>query len=171
MRGKKGGKGVGKGRHAHGRGSSGRACMREMRKPAWFEKFHWFVSSGGLLVLAGRDARQNELLVKRYLRASDLYVHADVHGAASLVIRYTRLCLLNLALLVYSSAAPIPPPDSPSCASVGSLVGSASLIIPPATATQHACLLEAVAQCESREMSRLPLTGVAWLAATTAEGK
>ena len=36
--------------------------------PARFEKFHWFISSENFLVLSGRDAQQNELLVKRYLR-------------------------------------------------------------------------------------------------------
>ncbi len=38
------------------------------RKPYWFERFHWFVSSENYLVLSGRDAQQNELLVKRYMR-------------------------------------------------------------------------------------------------------
>jgi predicted ribosome quality control (RQC) complex YloA/Tae2 family protein len=68
-----------------------RARIRQIRKKMWFEKFYWFVSSSGMLVLGGRDARQNELLVKRYLRASDLYVHADVHGASSIIIRSLAL--------------------------------------------------------------------------------
>jgi len=38
-------------------------------------------------VVSGRDAQQNELLVKRYLRAHDLYVHADLHGAATTIVR------------------------------------------------------------------------------------
>ena len=33
----------------------------------WFEKFIWFVSSENFLVLAGRDAQQNEMLVKRHM--------------------------------------------------------------------------------------------------------
>ncbi|MFH4974566.1 hypothetical protein AB6A40_001275 [Gnathostoma spinigerum] len=57
------------------------------RKQMWFEKFFWFVSSENYLVIGGRDAQQNELIVKRYLRANDLYVHADVRGASSVVIR------------------------------------------------------------------------------------
>lgn len=59
------------------------------RKVHWFERFHWFITREGLLVLSGRDAQQNELLVKRYLRKShgDLYVHADLHGAATCIIR------------------------------------------------------------------------------------
>lgn len=38
------------------------------RKAYWFERFHWFISSENYLVLSGRDAQQNELLVKRYMR-------------------------------------------------------------------------------------------------------
>lgn len=53
----------------------------------WFEKFNWFISSEGYLVLSGRDAQQNELLVKRYLRKGDVYVHADIAGAASCIVR------------------------------------------------------------------------------------
>mmetsp|Transcript_8825 Transcript_8825/g.17457 ORF Transcript_8825/g.17457 Transcript_8825/m.17457 type:complete len:1132 (-) Transcript_8825:100-3495(-) len=68
---------------------AGRRRVREQRKVNWFEKFLWFITSEGILVLAGRDAQQNELLVKKYLRAShgDIYVHADLHGAATCIVR------------------------------------------------------------------------------------
>ncbi|KHJ95055.1 hypothetical protein OESDEN_05006 [Oesophagostomum dentatum] len=57
------------------------------RKEMWFEKFTWFISSESYVVVCGRDATQNELLVKKYLRPEDIYVHAEAHGAASVVIR------------------------------------------------------------------------------------
>jgi predicted ribosome quality control (RQC) complex YloA/Tae2 family protein len=38
-------------------------------------------------VIGGRDAQQNELIVKRYMKQSDVYVHADLHGASSVVIK------------------------------------------------------------------------------------
>lgn len=60
------------------------------RKTLWFEKFHWFITSDNYLVLGGRDAQQNEQLVKRYLRPGDAYLHADVHGAASCILRAKR---------------------------------------------------------------------------------
>ena len=41
------------------------------RRKHWFEKFHWFITSDDYLVLGGRDAQQNEQLVKRYLRPGD----------------------------------------------------------------------------------------------------
>lgn len=37
------------------------------RKFYWFEKFYWFISSENYLVIGGRDAQQNELIVKRYV--------------------------------------------------------------------------------------------------------
>ena len=38
-------------------------------------------------MLSGRDAQQNEQLVKKYLRTGDAYVHADMHGASSCIVR------------------------------------------------------------------------------------
>ncbi|NWI08929.1 NEMF factor, partial [Crypturellus soui] len=68
--------------------------IQKARKVYWFEKFLWFISSENYLIIAGRDQQQNELIVKRYLRpgnvtflAGDIYVHADLHGATSCVIK------------------------------------------------------------------------------------
>ncbi|MGI0132562.1 MAG: ribosome rescue protein RqcH [Thermoplasmata archaeon] len=56
-------------------------------KPHWFEKHRWFLSSEGVVVIGGRDAASNDLIVRRYLNARDLYVHADIHGAASVIVK------------------------------------------------------------------------------------
>uniref|UniRef100_A0A8C7QUX1 Ribosome quality control complex subunit NEMF n=1 Tax=Oncorhynchus mykiss TaxID=8022 RepID=A0A8C7QUX1_ONCMY len=61
--------------------------IQKARKVYWFEKFLWFISSENYLTIAGRDQQQNEIIVKRYLRAGDIYVHADLHGATSCVIK------------------------------------------------------------------------------------
>ena len=58
------------------------------RKIHWFEKFHWFLTSEGVLVIGGRDAATNDLIVRRYLGVNDLYIHADVHGAASVIVKH-----------------------------------------------------------------------------------
>ncbi|CAF4458371.1 unnamed protein product, partial [Rotaria sp. Silwood2] len=63
------------------------ATVTKARKVFWFEKFYWFISSDNYIVLGGRDQQQNDLLVKRHLRAGDLYVHADLHGATSVIIK------------------------------------------------------------------------------------
>ena len=61
--------------------------LRPVRKQFWFEKFYYFISSDGYLVLGGKDAQQNEILYRRYLRKGDVYVHADLNGAASVIIK------------------------------------------------------------------------------------
>ncbi|WP_297065701.1 ribosome rescue protein RqcH [Thermococcus sp.] len=59
----------------------------ERRRKKWFEKFRWFISSEGFLVLAGKDASTNETLVKKHMTENDLYCHADVYGAPHVVIK------------------------------------------------------------------------------------
>lgn len=73
--------------------------LRPVRKQLWFEKFIYFISSDGYLVLGGRDAQQNEILYKRYLKKGDVYVHADLQRAASVIIKNNPS----------SPDAPIPP--------------------------------------------------------------
>ncbi|MFW9849942.1 MAG: ribosome rescue protein RqcH [Candidatus Thorarchaeota archaeon] len=57
------------------------------RKKRWYEKFRWFISSEGFLVLGGRDAKSNERLAKRQMSANDVFLHASVHGAPYVVIK------------------------------------------------------------------------------------
>ncbi|EME81343.1 uncharacterized protein MYCFIDRAFT_114319 [Pseudocercospora fijiensis CIRAD86] len=73
--------------------------LRPVRKQFWFEKFIYFISSDGYLVLAGRDDLQNEMLYRRHLRKGDVYVHADLNGASSVVIKNSP----------HTPCAPIPP--------------------------------------------------------------
>ena len=61
--------------------------LKKLSTPAWFEKFHWFISSDGYLVVGGRDAQQNEILVKRFMTQHDIFVHADIHGAPCVIIK------------------------------------------------------------------------------------
>jgi predicted ribosome quality control (RQC) complex YloA/Tae2 family protein len=56
-------------------------------KQFWFERYKWFVTSNGLLVLSGRDANTNDQLIKKHMKEQDVYVHADVHGAPSVIIK------------------------------------------------------------------------------------
>ncbi|MEW5748609.1 MAG: ribosome rescue protein RqcH [Candidatus Thermoplasmatota archaeon] len=56
-------------------------------KRFWFEKFRWFISSEGAVVLGGKDAKSNDLLVKKHLEPGDRYAHADMHGAPSVVVK------------------------------------------------------------------------------------
>ncbi|OPY35378.1 MAG: hypothetical protein A4E35_02441 [Methanoregula sp. PtaU1.Bin051] len=56
-------------------------------KKQWYHRFRWFVTSDGVVVLGGRDASQNEELVKKYMAGGDTFVHADVHGASVVLVK------------------------------------------------------------------------------------
>jgi predicted ribosome quality control (RQC) complex YloA/Tae2 family protein len=56
------------------------------RKKEWYEKFHWaFI--GEKVLIGGKDAKSNEIVVKKYMEPNDLYFHADIHGASSMVLK------------------------------------------------------------------------------------
>jgi len=57
------------------------------RRQEWFEKFRWFVTSGGRLALGGRDAQTNTILVKRHLEDGDVVYHADLFGSPFFVLK------------------------------------------------------------------------------------
>ena len=60
---------------------------RKIKPKKWFEKFRWFVSSDGFLVVAGRDATTNEVLVKKHTVDGDVVFHADIVGAPFVVVK------------------------------------------------------------------------------------
>lgn len=53
----------------------------------WFENYRWCPLPDGFMAVGGRNAGQNDAVVKKYMRDGDRYVHADVHGAPSIVVR------------------------------------------------------------------------------------
>ncbi len=69
-------------------GDGGRRGTGPARRSHWFERYRWFLSSEGILVIGGRDAQSNDLLVRRYLHEGDIYLHADVHGAPSVIVKH-----------------------------------------------------------------------------------
>jgi predicted ribosome quality control (RQC) complex YloA/Tae2 family protein len=64
-----------------------RPAERKPLRRKWYEKFRWFFSSDGFLVVAGKSADQNELLLKKHADTQDIVYHADVPGAAFVVIK------------------------------------------------------------------------------------
>lgn len=53
----------------------------------WYHKFRWFFTTNNYLVLAGRDSRNNELLIKKHMDDNDVYFHADIHGAPHVILK------------------------------------------------------------------------------------
>ncbi|XP_078495726.1 LOW QUALITY PROTEIN: ribosome quality control complex subunit NEMF-like [Ciona intestinalis] len=70
------------------------------RKVYWFEKFLWFISSENYLVIGGREAQQNEVLVKKYLnQGNDINLNIQVWGST-----FATSCIIK-----NPSGQPIPP--------------------------------------------------------------
>jgi predicted ribosome quality control (RQC) complex YloA/Tae2 family protein len=62
-------------------------ALREKRVKKWYEHFRWFMSSDGFLIIGGRDSKTNDIIVKKRLEPTDIFVHADVHGAPVTVVK------------------------------------------------------------------------------------
>jgi len=53
----------------------------------WYEKYIWSISTNGLLIVGGKDANSNEVIVKKYLESDDLVFHADIHGSPFVLLK------------------------------------------------------------------------------------
>ncbi len=56
-------------------------------KKEWYEKYHWAITSTGFLIMGGRDASQNIQLIKKFLEPNDILLHADIHGASTVIVK------------------------------------------------------------------------------------
>jgi predicted ribosome quality control (RQC) complex YloA/Tae2 family protein len=56
-------------------------------KKEWYEKFRWFISSEGFLIIGGRDSTSNEIVIKKHTEKDDLIFHTDMVGSPFFVIK------------------------------------------------------------------------------------
>ncbi|HDI73698.1 MAG TPA: fibronectin-binding domain-containing protein [Candidatus Korarchaeota archaeon] len=59
----------------------------QRRKLRWYERYRWFFTPSGLLVIAGRDAQSNAEIVSKYLEEKDFFFHVDMPGGAVVVLK------------------------------------------------------------------------------------
>lgn len=64
-----------------------KAFLLKRPKQKWYEKFRSFISSDGFLVVGGRDASSNEMMVKKYMKEHDLFFHTETRGASVCIIQ------------------------------------------------------------------------------------
>ena len=57
------------------------------QKREWHEKFRWFFTSSGKLVIGGKSAEQNEEVIKKHLDKNDLVMHTYMPGSPFAVIK------------------------------------------------------------------------------------
>jgi predicted ribosome quality control (RQC) complex YloA/Tae2 family protein len=56
-------------------------------KKEWYEKFRWFHSSEGFLVIGGKDATSNEIVVKKHAEKGDLIFHTEMAGSPFFIVK------------------------------------------------------------------------------------
>ncbi len=61
--------------------------LQASRKKHWYDRFRWFVSSDGFLVVGGRDADTNEEIFKKYMEKRDTVFHTQTPGAPLTVVK------------------------------------------------------------------------------------
>lgn len=85
-------------------------AKRKQEKKAqqqWYEKFRWFVSSEDFLVVGGRDATTNELIIKKHMDNNDMVFHTDMAGSPFFVVKAagkkpTEITLQEVANTVFT---------------------------------------------------------------------
>ncbi len=66
--------------------------VSSVRKKEWYEKYHWFYSSEGLLVIGGKDATSNEIIIKKHTENNDIVFHTEMAGSPFFVVKNGIKC-------------------------------------------------------------------------------
>jgi len=61
-------------------------AIKRLKRPEWYERYHWIITSEGLLAIGGMDADQNERIVRRYLKDNYIFLHADIQGGSAVIL-------------------------------------------------------------------------------------
>ena len=61
--------------------------VSEIRKKSWYERYRWFFTSDGFLVIGGRDAASNSAVVRKHLGKNDKIFHGDIHGSPFFILK------------------------------------------------------------------------------------
>lgn len=61
--------------------------VTEIRKKSWYERYRWFFTSDGFLVIGGRDAASNSAVVRKHLGKNDKIFHGDIHGSPFFILK------------------------------------------------------------------------------------
>jgi hypothetical protein len=61
--------------------------VKEQKSKEWFERYRWFITSEGLLVIGGRDASSNSAIIRKHMTEMDVVFHAEIHGSPFFLIK------------------------------------------------------------------------------------
>ena len=64
-----------------------KVIVKEQISREWYERYRWFITTDGLLVIGGRDASSNSALIRKHLTEHDIVFHAEVHGSPFFIMK------------------------------------------------------------------------------------
>ena len=53
----------------------------------WYERYRWFVTTDGYLVIGGRDASSNSAVIRKHMTDDDIVFHAEIHGSPFFLVK------------------------------------------------------------------------------------
>ena len=56
----------------------------------WYERYRWFVTTDGHLVIGGRDASSNSAVIRKHMTENDIVFHAEIHGSPFFLVKDAR---------------------------------------------------------------------------------
>jgi len=56
----------------------------------WYERYRWFVTTDGHLVIGGRDASSNSAVIRKHMTENDIVFHAEIHGSPFFLVKNVR---------------------------------------------------------------------------------
>ena len=59
----------------------------EVRKKNWFERYRWFFTSDGFLVVGGRDSSSNSAVIRKHLEKDDKVFHGEIYGSPFFLLK------------------------------------------------------------------------------------
>jgi len=53
----------------------------------WYERYRWFLTTDGKLVIGGRDASSNSAVIRKHMSEDDIVFHAEIHGSPFFLVK------------------------------------------------------------------------------------
>jgi predicted ribosome quality control (RQC) complex YloA/Tae2 family protein len=64
--------------------------FNKLESKQWYERYRWFVTTDGHLVIGGRDASSNSAVVRKHMTENDLVFHAEIHGSPFFLVKNAK---------------------------------------------------------------------------------
>lgn len=63
------------------------SSIRVARKREWYERYRWYITSEGFLVIGGRNSEMNEEVVSKHMESRDLFFHTEMPGGSATILK------------------------------------------------------------------------------------